>query len=89
MATTKGAKGEPFDMKLEVVVIPVSDVDRATEFYKKTRVEAGRHAAGVRRGPDHPAGVLVLDPLRRESHVGHARLRQGVPDRVRRRGGPQ
>ena len=35
MATTKGAKGEPFDMKLEVVVIPVSDVDRATEFYRK------------------------------------------------------
>ncbi len=35
MATTKGAKGEPFDMKLEVVVIPVSDVDRATEFYRR------------------------------------------------------
>ena len=35
MATTKGAKGEPFDMKLEVVVIPVSNVDRATEFYRR------------------------------------------------------
>jgi catechol 2,3-dioxygenase-like lactoylglutathione lyase family enzyme len=34
MASAKGAKGEPFDMKLEVVVIPVSKVDRATEFYK-------------------------------------------------------
>ena len=25
----------PFDMKLEVVVIPVSDVDRAKQFYSK------------------------------------------------------
>jgi catechol 2,3-dioxygenase-like lactoylglutathione lyase family enzyme len=33
MAPTQGAKDEPVDMKLEVVVIPVSDVDRATEFY--------------------------------------------------------
>ena len=30
------------DMKLEVVVIPVSDVDRAKEFYGRPRVEAGR-----------------------------------------------
>ncbi|HKD19481.1 MAG TPA: glyoxalase, partial [Thermoanaerobaculia bacterium] len=27
------AKGRTVDMKLEVVVIPVSDVDRATKFY--------------------------------------------------------
>jgi catechol 2,3-dioxygenase-like lactoylglutathione lyase family enzyme len=30
---TKTAKGETVDMKLEVVVIPVSDVDRAKAFY--------------------------------------------------------
>ena len=35
MATAKIAKGEPFDMKLEVVVIGVSDVDRAKTFYEK------------------------------------------------------
>ncbi|HEU0274023.1 MAG TPA: VOC family protein [Candidatus Udaeobacter sp.] len=35
MATTKSAKGEPVDMKLEVVVIGVSDVDRAKAFYEK------------------------------------------------------
>ena len=29
------------DMKLEVVVIPVSDVDRAKEFYGDIRVPAG------------------------------------------------
>ena len=30
------------DMKLEIVVIPVSDVDRAKEFYGEPRVEARR-----------------------------------------------
>jgi catechol 2,3-dioxygenase-like lactoylglutathione lyase family enzyme len=35
MATTKIAKGGPVDMKLEVVVIGVSDVDRAKAFYEK------------------------------------------------------
>jgi hypothetical protein len=29
------ASATKFDMKLEVIVIPVSDVDRAKEFYKK------------------------------------------------------
>ena len=35
MATTKVAKVEPVDMKLEVVVLGVSDVDRAKAFYEK------------------------------------------------------
>jgi catechol 2,3-dioxygenase-like lactoylglutathione lyase family enzyme len=35
MATTQGAKAEPVDMKLEVVVLGVSDVDRAKAFYEK------------------------------------------------------
>ena len=35
MATTKIAKTEPVDMKLEVVVIGVADVDRAKAFYEK------------------------------------------------------
>jgi catechol 2,3-dioxygenase-like lactoylglutathione lyase family enzyme len=35
MATTKSAKAEPVDMRLEVVVIGVSDVDRAKAFYEK------------------------------------------------------
>jgi catechol 2,3-dioxygenase-like lactoylglutathione lyase family enzyme len=34
MATTKIAKVEPVDMKLEVVVLGVSDVDRAKAFYE-------------------------------------------------------
>jgi catechol 2,3-dioxygenase-like lactoylglutathione lyase family enzyme len=35
METTKKAKAESVDMKLEVVVIGVSDVDRAKAFYQK------------------------------------------------------
>jgi len=35
METAKNAKVEPVDMKLEVVIIPVSDVDRAKDFYGK------------------------------------------------------
>ena len=34
METTKNAKVEPVDMKLEVVLIGVSDVDRAKAFYE-------------------------------------------------------
>jgi len=34
MATTKNAKVEPVDMKLEVLVLGVSDVDRAKAFYE-------------------------------------------------------
>jgi catechol 2,3-dioxygenase-like lactoylglutathione lyase family enzyme len=35
MSATNNANGEPVDMKLEVVVIGVSDVDRAKAFYEK------------------------------------------------------
>ncbi|MCI0666224.1 MAG: glyoxalase, partial [Acidobacteria bacterium] len=34
METTKIAKVEPVDMKLEVVLLGVSDVDRAKAFYQ-------------------------------------------------------
>src|SRR5215813_3215032 len=35
MATTRNPKNEPVDMKLEVVLIGVSDVDRAKAFYEE------------------------------------------------------
>src|ERR1700757_1308459 len=35
MATAKDGKDEPVDLKLEVVVLGVSDVDRAKAFYEK------------------------------------------------------
>ena len=34
-AATGGASAATVDMKLEVITLPVSDVDRATEFYKR------------------------------------------------------
>jgi predicted enzyme related to lactoylglutathione lyase len=33
----------PVDMKFEIVVIPVSDVDRAKEFYAKLGWRLGEH----------------------------------------------
>ena len=38
----KDASAAKVDMKFELVVIPVSDVDRAKEFYAKARVAARR-----------------------------------------------
>ena len=75
------------DMKLEVVVIPVSDVDRAKEFYAKLgwRLDAD-FAAGddFRDHPVHAAGVRVLGHLRQEHHRGSAWLcARSVPGRLR------
>ena len=39
---TIDASAQKADLKLEVVVIPVSDVDRAKEFYGNLGVAAGR-----------------------------------------------
>ena len=79
------------DMKLEVVVMPVSDVDRAKEFYGRLgwRLDAD-FAAGddFRMVQFTPPGLRVLDPIRHEHHVGRARLGAGpVPGRLRHRGG--
>jgi hypothetical protein len=54
---TSDASVAKVDMKLEVVVIPVSDVDHAKEFYKRLAA-AGCHA--VQRCPVHAAGLRVL-----------------------------
>ncbi len=60
-------------MKFEVVVIPVSDVDRAKEFYTKLgwRLDADfRFDNGFRDRPVHAARVGVLGSVRREDHIG-------------------
>jgi hypothetical protein len=49
---TGGASAASVDMKLEVVVIPVSDVDRAKEFY--SRLEILPRGVQVRRGNRSP-----------------------------------
>ena len=69
------------DMKLEVIVIPVSDVDRAKEFYKKLGWRLDLTPPGVvqlhRRAPAARSSL-------HEPHVGCARFSQGVPDRFQR-----
>ena len=78
------------DMKLEVVVIPVSDVDRAKEFYGGLGWRLGRHAAWRPGGPVHAARLGVLDPVRHEPHVGRAGVcPEHVPDRLRHPGCPR
>jgi len=50
------ARDASVDMKLEIVVIPVSDVDRAKEFYGGLgwRLDADFAAGGVHAGTDEP-----------------------------------
>ena len=81
------------DMKLEVVVIPVSDVDRAKEFYARLgwRLDADfASGSDYPRDPVHAAGLRLLGHLRQERHRRGARLGPGpVPDRLRHRGRPR
>ena len=81
------------DMKLEIVVIPVSDIDRAKEFYAKLgwRLDADYdNGERLPRDPVHAAWLRVLGHLRQKRHRGGARLRPGpVPDRLRHRGRPR
>ena len=64
MATTKAAKAEPVDMKLEVVVLGVSDVDRAKAFYENL---------GWRLDADFAAGddfrVVQMTPHNSEASI--------------------
>lgn len=61
---TTGGRVDQLDMKLEVVVIPVSDVDRAAEFYQRLgwRVDADFTTDGGRllqaTPPGSPASVI-------------------------------
>ena len=68
-------------MKLEVVVIPVSDVERAKRFYGNL---GWRLDADFVIGDDvsgravHASRLVVLDPLRHGSDVGRARARHAT-----------
>ena len=88
-ATATPAAGT-VDLKLEVVVIPVSDVDRAKEFYGSLgwRLDADfPFDNGFRVVQFTPPGSRVLDPVRHEHDVGRARLGPGpLPGRLRHRG---
>ena len=96
MTTTANqtSKATSVDLKLEIVVIPVSDVERAKQFYAKLGWRLDADFAG----PDDyrviqftPPGsnASVIDHLRQERNRCRARLRAGpVPGRVGHRGRP-
>ena len=79
------------DMKLEVVVVPVSDVDRAKDFYKRLGFREDIDFAGERRLPGGAADAArlgVLDHLRQGGHLRPAGLdRPPGPGGVRHRRG--
>ena len=69
------------DFKLEVVVLPVSDVDRAKDFYKALgwRQDADFvTGAGVPGGAADPARVARVGDLRGRADHGRARLGRGA-----------
>ena len=90
-AVTEGqVMGTDVDMKLEVVVIPVSDVDRAKAVLREASVEAGRgHRAGtdfrvVQFTPPGSACSVQFGTGVTSAAPGSA---QGLPRRLRHRGG--
>ena len=72
------------DMKLEVVTIPVSDVDTGDSLLREARLATGRYARRLWCCAVHPACLRVLGAVRRQPHVGQARVGRGpLPDRLR------
>ena len=71
------------DMKLEVVVIPVADVDRAKRFYGGLgwRLDADFAASDEFRVVQFTPQARLLDPLRHRDHVGGAGLGTGTLSR--------
>ena len=68
------------DLKLEVVVIPVADVDRSKRFYESLgwRVDGDfTNGPDWRAGADDAARVGVLDPVRHGHHDSRAGLDAG------------
>ena len=83
-ATGRASVAE-LDMKLEVIVIPVSDVERAKEFYAKLgwRLDADFAADDDFRVMQFTPPGRVLRHLRKERHRGSTRLRpRTLPDRL-------
>jgi catechol 2,3-dioxygenase-like lactoylglutathione lyase family enzyme len=76
-AAIETPKARTLDMKLEVVVIPVSDIDRAKRFYGDLgwRLDADFVVGDGFRGVQFtPPGSSCFDPLRQGYHVGRAGL---------------
>jgi catechol 2,3-dioxygenase-like lactoylglutathione lyase family enzyme len=75
-----------FDMKLEVVVIPVSDVDRAKEFYERVgwRLDADfQFDNGFRVVQFTPPGLRLLNTVQHEGYPGRSGLgTKHIPGRL-------
>ena len=79
------------DMKLEVDIIPVSDVEGSKQFYKRLGWRFDDDAAptnGMRIVQFTPPGSKVLGHVRQGTNCGRAWLGGGSADRLRHRSGP-
>src|SRR5260370_24457880 len=77
-------------MHLEVEIIPVSDVDRSKEFYRRLgwRLDDDVARSTAFASSSSPPGLRCLGHLRHGTHDGRARLARGGADRLRHRSGP-
>ena len=78
------------DMKLEVEIIPVSDVERSKQFYQRLGWRLDDDVApvdGVRMVQFTPPGSASRH-VRQGNHGGRAWLGRGCADRLRHRSGP-
>ena len=72
---SKASIAHRFDMKLEVIAIPVADIERAKRFYSDLgwRLDGDFVAGDSFRGRTvHAARLIVLDPFRQRSYAGCA-----------------
>ena len=88
--TRSDASVGPVDVRLEVQIIPVSDVDRSKEFYERLGWRLDDDVApmeGLRIVQFTPPGSRYLGHVRRGTHDRRARLGRGRADRLRHRSG--
>ena len=76
--STENSRPGTIDMKLEVVTVPVSDVDRGKELLPAVGMAGRRGHRGRRRlssGPSDTSPFVVLGCVREGPHHGRAGLR--------------
>ena len=72
--------GRVMDMKLEVMIVPVADVDRAKRFYEQLgwRLDAISRADRIPGRAIHASGFGGVDPVRKGRHQPSRRGRSRV-----------
>ena len=84
--TSRDASVGRVDMKLEVMIIPVSDVERSKAFYERLGWSLDRDVAphgGPSHRPVHTPGLGDLGHVRPGTHDSRARLGRGGAGRLR------